>query len=205
MREVVAVELAPWTIPSDSSMHSWQYQERCAVTGATSISGFRKSRPKPKARGIMTDMGIEKQGWIIQLAVDEAECLDAAEAAINSGHEDEASRSLAKAERILFEMSPGVPAALAAALIGVSEPTVRDWTRRGILSRVEAKPMKLSLSGVYCVRKIVKELRRRGQDADFRSALLAAIDDRLTLQEPSLQRSLHQMREGKRKHYVDQR
>lgn len=150
-------------------------------------------------------MSIQKQNKAIQSFLTEIERLSAVKTALDSEQKDKATKLLAEAKEALFEISPGVPAALAATIIGVSEPTVRDWAYRGILRSTKTKPMKLSLDSVYYVKKIVEELRQRGQDAGFRNALLAAIDDQMTLQESSFQRSLRQMHEGKHKHYVDQR
>jgi hypothetical protein len=95
-----------------------------------------------------------------------------------------------------------VPVAVAARLLGVSEPTVRDWADQGVLEDAPVKPRALSLESVVRVRERLQRLRALGKSKDLRSALLVRIDDAITLKEPRVVRSLRQMRAGTHKHYV---
>jgi hypothetical protein len=65
---------------------------------------------------------------------------------------------------------------IAAALLGLAEPTVRAWARRGVLRIRSRKPrLLLDPASVLEVRELVGELRRAGQTRN----LLDEVYDRL--------------------------
>jgi excisionase family DNA binding protein len=97
----------------------------------------------------------------------------------------------------LTSVSPGLPVAEAARYLGVSEPTVREWLKRGVLGTVPgAKPVLVERDGLRRVHRAVDELRERGQDADWLRALLDYLDDAAVLRSPAVQQGLAEMAAG---------
>jgi transposase-like protein len=97
----------------------------------------------------------------------------------------------------LTSVSPGLPVAETARYLGVSEPTVRDWLRRGVLRTVPgAKPLLVERDGLRRVHRAVEELRERGQDADWLRALLDYLDDVAVRHSPAVQHGLAEMAAG---------
>jgi hypothetical protein len=72
------------------------------------------------------------------------------------------------AERWLAS-APGLRPSIAAVLLGLSEPTVRAWAKRGILRVRSSKPRLLLLdpASVLEVRQLVSELQLAGQTRDL--------------------------------------
>ena len=94
--------------------------------------------------------------------------------------------------------SPGMPVADAAIYLGVSQPTVRDWLRRGALLAVpNEKPILVERERLRSVRRAVDELRERGQDADWLRSLLDYLDDLAVIGSPAVQRGLAELAAGK--------
>lgn len=138
----------------------------------------------------------------ITWTITEVHELDAASDALAKGQASAAATRLARFRAQALEHALGVPVSLAARLLKVSEPTVRDWADRGLLTDLNAKPRAVSIESVLHVEELLQGVRRHGSSADVRRALLARIDDALTLREPRIKRSLAEMRKGTAKHYV---
>lgn len=97
----------------------------------------------------------------------------------------------------LTSVSPGLPVAETARYLGVSEPTVREWLKRGVLAVVpDAKPVLVERDGLRRVHRAVEELRERGQDADWLRALLDYLDDIAVRRSPAVQQGLAEMAAG---------
>jgi hypothetical protein len=83
-------------------------------------------------------------------------------------------------------------------LLDVSDRTIAEWIRRGVLEGRPGRPQRLTLESALRVKEAVDELRRLGRDRD----LLSAVLNRLELEDlggdDRYQRSLEQMRQGKR-------
>lgn len=93
--------------------------------------------------------------------------------------------------------SSGLPVAQAADYLGVSEPTVRAWLKRGVLHRVpRAKPVLIERSSLRSTHRAIEELRRRGQDRDWLHALVDLLHDRAERQRPELVRGIEEMKHG---------
>lgn len=152
-------------------------------------------------------MTVKEREKIINSAVAEIEELDRADAALESGDDAGAKAAVEKARELRLKAAPPVPVSVAATLLGVSGPTVRDWADRGLLEDATRKkgPRALSLDSVLRVGRDLYELRLLGRDRELRDALLERIDDRLTAEDPAVLRSLRQARSGDRKHYVHRR
>lgn len=152
-------------------------------------------------------MTVKEREKSINSAVAESEALDRADAALESGDDVRAKRAVEKARELRLKAAPPVPVSVAARMLGVSEPTIRDWADRGLLEETRRKrgPRALSLESVLRVLRDLAEVRRAGSDRGLRDALLARINDRLTAEDPEVLRSLRQAKRGRRKHYVHRR
>lgn len=152
-------------------------------------------------------MTVKERERIINSAVAEIEELDRADAALVSGDDASAKRAVERARELRLKAAPPVPISVAAKMLDVSEPTVRDWADRGLLEETRPRrgPRALSLASVLIVHRDLNELRRLGHDRGLRDALLARIEDRLTAEDTATLRSLRQAKRGTRKHYVHRR
>jgi hypothetical protein len=147
-------------------------------------------------------MPVKEREKAISEAVGKVAELDAAGAALERGDTEDAARHVERAKDATLQHAPPVPVGYASYLLEVSQPTVRDWLKAGILKSVpSAKTLSVTLASVLDARQAVTELRKLGRDKNLRAALLARIEDQQTLADESLQRALEQMRSG-RKHYV---
>jgi hypothetical protein len=93
--------------------------------------------------------------------------------------------------------SLGLPVASAADYLGVSEPTVRSWLKRGVLRAVpSAKPVVIELPSLRSAHRAIEELRERGQDRDWLRALVDYLDDLAVRESPEVQRGLAELEAG---------
>jgi hypothetical protein len=82
-------------------------------------------------------------------------------------------------------------------MLGLSEPTVRDWTKRGILRIRNRKPrLLLDPASVLQVRQLVAELRQAGQIRGLLEAVYDQLADEQLLADPDLIKSLEHMHRG---------
>ena len=96
---------------------------------------------------------------------------------------------------VLNDLGP-VPVSVAAPLLGVSEPTVRSWTRRGLLIYADGHDSGLDVGRLYEVIALVRELRSTGQTHDLLNKVWDRLADNAVLERPDLRDSLAQMRRG---------
>ena len=88
-------------------------------------------------------------------------------------------------------------ASVAATLLGLSEPTIRAWARRGVLRVRSRKPrLLLDPASVLEIRRLVEDLRRAGQSGSLLDEVFNHLADEQLLAEPSLAESLGQMHRG---------
>jgi phage terminase Nu1 subunit (DNA packaging protein) len=85
---------------------------------------------------------------------------------------------------------------VAAPLLGVSEPTVRSWTRRGLLVYADGQDGGLDVRRLYEVIALVRELRAAGQTHDLLNKVWYRLADNAVLERLDLRDSLAQMRRG---------
>lgn len=91
----------------------------------------------------------------------------------------------------------GLPVADAATYLQVSEPTVREWLKRGVLSRVrDAKPVLIERESLRSVHRLLAELRERGKDRDWLSTFVDYVHDRAVIRSRTVQRGLAEMEAG---------
>lgn len=93
--------------------------------------------------------------------------------------------------------APPMRVSIAAAFLGLSEPTARAWASRGVLRVRSRKPRLLLDSGsVLEVRQLVEELRRAGHSGNLLDEVFNRPSDEQTLADPDLAESLEQMHRG---------
>ncbi|MCO8276847.1 hypothetical protein M1L60_40335 [Actinoplanes sp. TRM 88003] len=111
--------------------------------------------------------------------------------------EDDQSRiELLRVSRDVLDDLDPVPVSVAASLLGVSEPTVRSWTRRGLLIYADGQDSGLDVRRLYEVIALVRELRAAGQVHDLLNKVWQRLADSAVLERSDLRDSLAQMRRG---------
>lgn len=124
--------------------------------------------------------------------------VDAREAIAN-GHRDAALDALDEAQEMLISVkhTPGVSVAAASEQLGVSEPTIRSWVKRGALSTVpKASPMQIEPESLHQVSRALTELRERGQDRDWLQAVVDLLHDREAHETDALRKGISQLKRG---------
>lgn len=124
--------------------------------------------------------------------------VDAREA-IENGHSDAALDALDEAQEVLISVkhTPGVSVAAASEQLGVSEPTIRSWIKRGVLSAVpKASPIQIEPESLHRVSRALAELRERGQDRDWLQAVVDYLHDREARKSDALQKGISQLKRG---------
>lgn len=92
----------------------------------------------------------------------------------------------------------GVPVVEAAEYLGVSEPTVRLWVRRGVLVALPgSKPALIEHESLRRVGRAVRELRARGEDREWLEGVVRYVEDMTDRSSSSVRRGLKDLAEGK--------
>jgi len=134
-----------------------------------------------------------------QLVTEALYTLVDAREAIENGHADAALDALEEAQEVLISVrhTPGVSVAAASQRLGVSEPTIRSWVKRGALKTVpDTRPMQIEPESLHRVTRALAELRERGQDRDWLQALVDHLDDREARGSSVLRKGLAQLKCG---------
>lgn len=136
-----------------------------------------------------------------QVAYAVVELQDARDALASSGG-DVASAlrriddAVARLDRVA-SVPAGLPVAEAAGYLGVSEPTIRTWMRRGVLGRVaDTKPVLVERVSLRKVHGVLEALRERGQDREWLRAFVDYVHDLAVIRSPEVQRGLAEMEAG---------
>jgi excisionase family DNA binding protein len=94
--------------------------------------------------------------------------------------------------------TPGLPVSDAATYLKVSEPTVREWLKRGALSSVPgAKPVLVERDSLRQVHRALDELRERGKDRDWLRAFVDYVHDLAVIRSPEVQQGLADIEAGR--------
>lgn len=123
---------------------------------------------------------------------------DARETLAN-GQCDVAIDALDDAQAMLRSMahSPGVSVAAASELLGLSEPTVRSWAKRGVLQAVPGMaPMQIESASLHLASRVLAELRERGRDRDWLAALVDYLHDHQARRSTAVQEGISQLKRG---------
>jgi DNA-binding transcriptional regulator YiaG len=99
--------------------------------------------------------------------------------------------------RIVREEDP-VRLSYVAAVLGVTDQTVRDWLDAGLLEDFGGAPRRVGLESVARVRELVRDLRSSGQQRDLMTAVLRALELDELRRDDRFLTSLDQMRRGER-------
>lgn len=83
-------------------------------------------------------------------------------------------------------------------LLGVSNQTVRTWTKDGILEDCGGSPQRVGLQSVLDAKQVADELRAQGRSRDFMSVVLSRLEARALEQDPDFSKSVREMRQRKR-------
>lgn len=87
--------------------------------------------------------------------------------------------------------------AAASERLGVSEPTIRSWVKRGALSTVpKASPMQIEPESLHQVSRVLTELRERGQDLDWLQTVADLLHDREACETDALRKGISQLKRG---------
>jgi hypothetical protein len=94
--------------------------------------------------------------------------------------------------------APPMRVSIAAAFLGLSEPTARAWANRGVLRVRSRKPRLLLDSGsvLEVARRLIEELRRAGRSGNLLDEVFNRLSDEQTLADPEFAESLKQMHRG---------
>jgi hypothetical protein len=113
------------------------------------------------------------------------------EDALQNGSVEQALSELQETQHAVAAMRPAeIDVAQAATALGVSEPTVRAWARRGLMNVVREHPMTLTFPSVVDLRRRLERLREvAGNERRWQSLLAAAADQR-ELGEPGAREGL---------------
>lgn len=161
--------------------------------------------PKDTDRMAIEMSALQERERTISSTLDEVRELDAVRDALSDGRTSVAAERLDRLRTQRLQHAPVVPISIAAKLLDVSEPTVRAWANRAVLEDVPSRPRGVSLESVVRVSTALQELRTQAKSADLRRALLARIEDAITVEDPRVALSMSQMKAGKIKHYVHQK
>ena len=86
---------------------------------------------------------------------------------------------------------------IAAKLLGLSEKTIREWAKQGVLAVAQRSPrLLLDLQSVHEVRHIVQDLRSLGKDRDLLDEVWRRLSDAALIDRPDLAESIRQMHRG---------
>ena len=78
----------------------------------------------------------------------------------------------------------------------MSQPTVREWLKRGVLKRVPGSSCRFDRSRLREVHRLLAELRERGQDRDWLRSFVDYVHDMAELRRPAVRRGLEQLERG---------
>ncbi len=100
------------------------------------------------------------------------------EDALQNGSVKQALSELLQTQHTVAAMRPAtIDVAQAAVALGVSEPTVRAWTRRGLMVLATEHPTTLTFPSVVDLRHRLQRLRETAGDTKRWQSLLAAAAD----------------------------
>lgn len=111
------------------------------------------------------------------------------------------SETAAELEDFAWRMvraSDPVTLSYAEQVLGVSNPTVRDWVRAGILEDSEGAPQRVGLESLARTRNIVRELREAGQNRDLMAAVMSRLEWEELQEDGRFRESVGQMQRGER-------
>lgn len=94
--------------------------------------------------------------------------------------------------------TPGLSVAAASDYLGVSEPTIRAWLQRDVLSAVDGvKPILIDPTSLRVVHRLLAELRERAEDPAWLRSFVDYVHDLAVIRSSAVQQGLAEMKAGK--------
>lgn len=97
-----------------------------------------------------------------------------------------------------IEESPPLRVRFVRDLLEVSDHTVVDWSKLGILEERESNPRRISLLSVLLTKRALDEIRAAGRDRDLTSAVLNKLELEELKEGARFRKSLAQAKRGQR-------
>ncbi|RSM83132.1 hypothetical protein DMH04_23610 [Kibdelosporangium aridum] len=149
----------------------------------------------------MTTLEREKQAALTVFG--EVEELEEIAGSLPPGQQEQSDRLTELASRKVASMPPLRPG-IVAALLKLSEPTVRAWLRDGILKEASPASSEASVPAttrldpvrVHQVLHLVNDLRARGKKRHLVDLVWARLQDEAVLEREDMRQSLEQFRSG---------
>jgi hypothetical protein len=113
------------------------------------------------------------------------------------GESEEVARLEQLAWRRLEEAEP-VRLSDAQQLLGVSNQTVRNWAKDGVLDDCCGSPQRVGLGSVIRARELVEQLRAQGREREFMATVLSRLEASALERDTDFRKSVGQMRRGER-------
>lgn len=111
---------------------------------------------------------------------------------------DAASREmLASLQRRVAERDRGAKVSEAAAILGLSAPTVRSWIDAGVLPVTGTAPVRVDLLALADAKRAVDTLRRHADDAHLLADVLRLLRDRAVASRSDLAEGIDDVRAGR--------
>jgi hypothetical protein len=101
------------------------------------------------------------------------------------------------------EQSPPLRVRFVRDLLQISDHTVVDWCRLGILDERDSKPRRISLPSVLRTMKALDEIRAAGRDRDLTSAVLNKLEFTELGEDECFRKSLAQAKRRERGEWPD--
>lgn len=107
-------------------------------------------------------------------------------------------RRLLKLRDRLAERGDGAKISEAAAVLGLSVPTVRSWVSAGILKAIPGRqPARVTYDSLALAKHALDELRRHRDDRPLLIEVMRRLRDRAVLDDPSLNQALDDVAAGR--------
>lgn len=107
-------------------------------------------------------------------------------------------RELAGLRDRLARRHEGAKVSEAAEVLGVSPPTVRSWIEAEVLMRMpQSSPLRVEVSSLAAVKRLVDVLRAEGQDRDLLAAISRRLRDRDLLESDGFAAGIKDVRAGR--------
>lgn len=140
---------------------------------------------------------VEQEKKAVLAAFDEVEELEDIAESLPPDQATQSDRLASLAQRKVASVPP-MRLVVAAKLLRLSVPTIRDWMKDGVLREAPASGSvaRLDPVSVHEVLHVVNELRAHGQKRDLVDAVWRRLQDHALLDRDDLKQSLDQLRTG---------
>ncbi len=141
---------------------------------------MKSATDKSKRRGRLRRHGRKSKRFEVEKAFARARRLESIAGRI-SGDDADRAELLQVSRDVLTDLDP-LPVSVAAPLLGVSEPTIRSWVRRGLLIYADEHGGGLDVPRLYDVISLVRDLRAAGHNHDLLNKVWHRLADSAVLE-----------------------